>query len=282
MSVKLSFGGAGAFKDHNELANKGVRPHVEIDAYMDELDEARSSYPSIHNRINAIEQTAGDASQGLTEAKAELLDIQAKLDELEEQLEQGVPGSGQEVIAARTDGSNRTFSSLKERLDYMQQLGGGGNGGQAGGIALGYEASLPGTRPDVQRQFSVPSHPAGSLIAYVDGIHSPRTEFTDSGTEVVFGYDIPAESHVEFILFGGSASGNPPEETDTEYEYAADGSVIRETVKTVSGAILQTIDYDYYPDGAVKTETLTKNGSVFVKTYFYSNGRVTKIQQRKA
>ena len=52
MSVRIVRTGTGVVKDHHELANKGMRPHAEIDSYLQEMDDARENKPSLKARFD--------------------------------------------------------------------------------------------------------------------------------------------------------------------------------------------------------------------------------------
>ncbi|MCR8843921.1 hypothetical protein NQ117_09495 [Paenibacillus sp. SC116] len=55
MAIQFKRIGSRVVKDHQDLANRGVRTHSEIDRYLDEFDQARGSSSSVGNRISAIE-----------------------------------------------------------------------------------------------------------------------------------------------------------------------------------------------------------------------------------
>ena len=47
MSVRFARSGFNIIKDHNELINKGRRTHEELDAIVDEIEEARVALPPL-------------------------------------------------------------------------------------------------------------------------------------------------------------------------------------------------------------------------------------------
>lgn len=69
MSVRFVRTGQGVVTDHNQLNNRGVRTHAEIDSYMDELDAVRGNYPDINSRITAIENLNASQEQRLNSVK---------------------------------------------------------------------------------------------------------------------------------------------------------------------------------------------------------------------
>lgn len=111
MSIEFKRSGAGVVKDHNELANKGTKTHAEIDLYMQELDDARGTNPSIGGRFEGIEaeQSAHDT---------ELDGLATRITAVEA-----------EVVDARIDKAGIEYPNLKDRLDATQGVGGGGGGG---------------------------------------------------------------------------------------------------------------------------------------------------------
>ncbi len=56
MAVRFSRQGTNTnIQDHNELLNRGIRTHEEIDQYLAEIDAARGSYASLKERLDFIE-----------------------------------------------------------------------------------------------------------------------------------------------------------------------------------------------------------------------------------
>lgn len=60
MAVRFTRSGTGVVKDHNDLVNRGIRTHEEIDAYLDEIDSARGDFASLNERLNYIMNHIGE------------------------------------------------------------------------------------------------------------------------------------------------------------------------------------------------------------------------------
>lgn len=240
MSVEFKRSGTGVVKDHNELANKGIRTHAEIDQYMDELDVARGSDSSIGARLDNIETNVADdvleiaaiqAKQAANEAlittsnvrisvvEAEIAaarngqtNLDSRLDAMQTQIDQG--GSGQEVMDARVDKNGVLYATLKERLDATQGVGGGNGGGSgSGGGAAGslfYYESGPGERVAAQNTFTIPQYAMNqhALIVTVDGaMNYLGTDYTETTTtSIVFNRLITTDARVVIIGLGGKVN----------------------------------------------------------------------------
>lgn len=157
MAVRFRRSGTTEIKDHNELINRGTRTHAEIDTYLAEMDAARGSHSSLKKRFDEIEtkNTLQDTRLTAAESKNEAQDtrltaIETKNTAQDDQLKSLqdsllVLSDGQlvqnnrldalenadvvnplEVIDARTDKNGTVYSTLKERLDAQQGVGGGG------------------------------------------------------------------------------------------------------------------------------------------------------------
>ncbi|GED68093.1 hypothetical protein BRE01_17950 [Brevibacillus reuszeri] len=166
MSVRIVRTGTGVVKDHHELANKGMRPHAEIDSYLQEMDDARENKPSLKARFDDLikkddeqDRRLNGITDGVTSIHGALTSVTNKLNAVEatnqvqdsrlSQIEQknlqqdqailklqgdASSNPNAEVVAARKDRNGKIFPSLKSRLDDMQsKIGTGGNGGGGGG-----------------------------------------------------------------------------------------------------------------------------------------------------
>lgn len=70
MAVRFARSGFSIIKDHNELANRGVRTHEELDTLFAEVEEARGGFSSLNDRLLDIVSrigTGGDGGGGSTE-----------------------------------------------------------------------------------------------------------------------------------------------------------------------------------------------------------------------
>lgn len=64
MSVRLARSGFNIIKDHNELINRGKRTHEELDAIVDEIEEARGGFASLNDRLLDIISRIGTGGGG--------------------------------------------------------------------------------------------------------------------------------------------------------------------------------------------------------------------------
>lgn len=168
MSVRIVRTGTGVVKDHQELANKGIYTHAEIDSYLQEMDDARENKPSLKvrfddlikkddeqdRRLNGITDGVTSIQGALNSVTNKLIAVEAtnqvqdsRLSQIEQknlQQDQAISklqgdassNPNAEVVAARKDRNGKVFPSLKSRLDDMQsKIGTGGNGGSNGGTS---------------------------------------------------------------------------------------------------------------------------------------------------
>ncbi|WP_256973607.1 discoidin domain-containing protein [Brevibacillus brevis] len=168
MSVRITRTGTEVVLDHNELANKGKRTHAEIDSYLQELDDARGSKPSLQDKFSELNDKDDEQDRQLDAVKGAVSTFQTELNALSStvsaaevknqtqdlrlsQVEQKNAQQDQailklqsdvssnpntEVVAARRDRDGKTFPSLKARLDDMQgRIGSGSGGGNNGGAS---------------------------------------------------------------------------------------------------------------------------------------------------
>jgi len=64
MSVRFARSGFNIIKDHNELINRGKRTHEELDAIVDEIEEARGGFASLNDRLLDIISRIGTGGGG--------------------------------------------------------------------------------------------------------------------------------------------------------------------------------------------------------------------------
>lgn len=163
--------GVGSVTDHNDLINKGIHTHEEIDKYLKEVDDARGNFPDLNTRI----EKGGSES----------------------------PETSREVIEARVDKLGTSYPTLKARLDATQGTG----GSSPGSTVFDHVESPANTRLGTQRVFTVPVHEPGSdvLEVYVEGVLVSRlSDYVeiDSAT-IKFNYDIPSTVS---LIFRNSAA----------------------------------------------------------------------------
>ena len=124
MSVRFVRKGTGTVTDHNELINRGVRTHAEIDSYMDELDDARGTNPSIGARLDVIEQTNTLQDGLISDHEQRIGDIEDTQGNQEDRLvtvEGDLSALITEIEDARVDIDGVEYSTLKLRLDALQE-----------------------------------------------------------------------------------------------------------------------------------------------------------------
>ena len=64
MSVRFARSGFNVIQDHNELKNRGIRTHEELDAIVDEIEEARGNFASLNDRLLDIISRIGTGGGG--------------------------------------------------------------------------------------------------------------------------------------------------------------------------------------------------------------------------
>jgi len=127
MAVRFRRSGTTNITDHNELLNRGIRTHSEIDTYLQELDVVRGLRPDIDTRFKELENANAIQDTTISSINTSITDINAKLavnDTINESQNTKISNleiSFNEVVDARTEKHGvTTYDNLKSRLDSMQ------------------------------------------------------------------------------------------------------------------------------------------------------------------
>ncbi|MGO4731681.1 hypothetical protein [Paenibacillus sp. 2KB_22] len=83
MSVRFSGTSSGTnngkLLDHNSLLNKGTRSHQEIDEHLSEMEEARSSYVSLPERLDQMELVGKQNETGIAGHELRIADLEPRV-----------------------------------------------------------------------------------------------------------------------------------------------------------------------------------------------------------
>lgn len=83
MSVRFSGTSSGTnngkLLDHNSLLNKGTRSHKEIDEHLSEMEEARSVYVSLPERLEQMELVGKQNETGITDHELRIADLEPRV-----------------------------------------------------------------------------------------------------------------------------------------------------------------------------------------------------------
>ncbi|WKL02712.1 hypothetical protein Q0F98_02085 [Paenibacillus amylolyticus] len=69
----------GKLLDHNSLLNKGTRSHQEIDEHLSEMEEARSVYVSLPERLDQMELVGKQNETGITGHELRIADLEPRV-----------------------------------------------------------------------------------------------------------------------------------------------------------------------------------------------------------
>lgn len=108
----------GKLLDHNSLLNKGTRSHQEIDEHLAELEEARSNYANLPERLEQMERVGEENGSALEGHESRLAGLEPKVLNqgiLLEDLKLRLGESERAVIEVHTD-----VKEQEERLSHVE------------------------------------------------------------------------------------------------------------------------------------------------------------------
>lgn len=271
MAVRLRRGGTTDLRDHNELLNRGVRTHTEIDSYLDEIDLARGLEADLAARFNSIEKTVTD-NEAAKDAEITAL-IQkdsahdSTLGQIEQRLEELESSSPviQEVIDARTDLHGITHGNLQTYLHEIQEKAEAARTGGGSNYLLEYfRVSDSSTFTLQSGQYSIGNY---ELEVFYNGIRLRRNEFAEiNSTTVRIDYPITEGGIVVFRVRDRLGSNTPIATTPEHVEVTSAISTFNvtteftrtgQTLEVYYNGILQALGEDYNISGQSVSFTFT-------------------------